>query len=222
VLHGIERLGHDRIRIGPKEFRLFVNEHRLPDGTSLGVEVAGRPNCGYQDLFEIDYLKGVAAHQLLPGLSITIYAPRLATKQIESLEVRNPYGAPVLSFAISHDYVDWNHKSNLIHFSNSLAAELLKNLPDCVSASSKADDQNVLVAVRLDVPQTVDLYEYIDRIDQCVSKILSNCLGYSGELEPGSVVALKPDEHGYKWWLRYVVIPVLGSAALIALLNWIF
>lgn len=220
MIYGLERLGQNRIRIGPKEFKLFVNEHRLPDGTTLGVEVAGRPNCGYQDLFETEYLKGISAHQLLHGLSISVYHPRLATKQIDGFEFRNPYGAPILSFSISHDYADWKNSSNLIHFSAALAGDFLQKLPDCVSATSRPDDVNVVVSVRLDVPQTADLYEYISQVDQCTLQILNERMqSLTGKPVPPQ--GLKPDEHGYKWWLRYIVTPILGSAALIALLRWV-
>jgi len=222
VIYGIERISQDRIRIGPKEFKLFVNERSLPDGTTIGVEVAGRPNCGYQDLFEIEYLKGVLAHQLLSGLSISIYQPRLATKQIDALEVRSPYGAPILSFSISHDYADWKHNSNLIHFSSALAADLLQKLPGCVSATSKAEDVDVVISAKLDIPQTADLHEYITQVDTHVSKLLQDRMGLWAETPTKAHPTLKPDEHGYKWWLRYVVIPVAGSAAVVALLNWIF
>lgn len=216
---GIEFVGKDRVRIGQAEYRLFLHDPPLPGGRASVVEVSGKPHCGYQELLEIDQLKGVTANQLPKGFSISIYAPRLATKNIDSMEIRNAFGAIKLSFTVSHDYEDWKHPSNLIHFSNHLAAEFLKSVPDCASARSRPDDVNVSVTCELDMPRTAELSQYIALVDACVGQVIGRLL--SGESKGLSTTHLKPDEHGYKWWVRYVLIPIAGSATLVALLNWV-
>ncbi len=27
-----------------------------------------------------------------------------------------------------------------------------------------------------------------------------------------------PDAHGYKWWLRYIVVPIIGGGGLVAII----
>lgn len=220
MLLGIEQTSYDKIRIGPETFRLVHCQHPLPDGTTMGVEVAGRPYCGYQQIFDVEYLKGIPAYQLPKGLYIAIYAPRLSVKQIDHIEIANPYGSPALSLLLSYGYGEWDGESNLNHFGSTFAGKLLHALPHCVSAKAEPQDSALGISVRLDIPKTADLYDFLHQIDIAIADLLQE------SVKPRSIhtnpPTLKPDEHGYKWWLRYIVIPVLGSALVVAVLKWVF
>lgn len=220
MLLGIEQTSHDKIRIGPETFRLVHCRHPLPDGTTMGVEAAGRPHSGYQQIFDVECLKGALAHQLPKGLYIAVYAPKLSVKQIIHIEIANPYGAPTLSLSLSYSYCEWGEESNLNRFGSALAGKVLNALPHCVSASAKPQDSALDISFRLDIPKTADLHDFLRQTDIAIASLIQE------STKPGSAHAnpptLKPDEHGYKWWLRYIVIPVLGSALVVAVLKWVF
>lgn len=221
MLYGIERLSENRIRIGPKDFRLLVLDKPLPDGTYLGVEVAGRPYSDRQEQFDLELFRGAFAYQLFRGLYVAIYSPIVDTKSLVHAELLNPYGSPMLKLSLSYTYATWVGEPNLNLLCQRLAETFLKELPGCTSTKWKPDEVSADVNLCLDVPQNTDLYEFISSTDKQITSIerrlTSLSPGHSSKLSS----MLKPDEYGYKWWVRYVLIPLAGSAAVFAIVRYL-
>lgn len=220
MLYGIERLGENKIRIGPKDFRLVVLDKPLPDGTCLGVEVAGRPFSDRQEQFDLELLKGAFAYQLFRGLYVAIYSPIVETKSLIQAELLNPYGSPMLKLSLSYTYATWAGETNLNLFCQRLADTLLKELSGCTSATSKPDDVSADVNLCLDVPQSADLYEFVSDTDKQLANIERRLVLSALVRSSKPANGLKPDEHGYKWWVRYVLIPIAGSAVAVAIVRY--
>jgi hypothetical protein len=214
---GIERLGETTLRIGPKTFRLVVAEHPLPDGTYMGVEGAGRPFSEHQQQFDLEVFKGVLARQLLKGLYIGVYSPIVESPNISYIEIANPYGNPTLLVSLTFDYADWTHEANVIVFCKGLAARLSRELPGCTSARSKPADVCVDVSLRIDIAQAADIYEFVRAIDERIKRIMNVAI----DSPDSAAAALKPDEHGYMWWVRHALIPLAGSAAILAIIRYL-
>jgi len=220
MIQGIERLDEKRIRIGSKEFRLGIADHPLPDGTYMGVEAAGRPYTERQQQFDLELFQGTQANQLFKGLYIGIYSPIVESKNISYIELANPYGNPTLCLSLSFEYAGWTGESNLVHLGKRLSQTFLKEIPSCTSATSKAADVAVDISLKIDIPRSEDLYEFVRAIDQKVNDEIRRATTLPNA--DGAVAGdLKPDEHGYKWWVRYVLIPLLGSAAVVAVVQLI-
>ena len=221
MIRGIERLGENEVRIGAKTFRLGVCDRPLPDGTYLGVDAAGRPYSEYQQQIDLELLQGASAHQLFKGLYIGIYAPIVESQCITYMELANPYGNPVLLLSISFSYSDWTEDSNLNFFGKRLAEDFLKQITGCVSAKSTAEDVSVELSLKIDVPQDADLYQFIHAVDQEINGIVRHATAGRSNDSPAKTTQLKPDEHGYKWWLRYALIPLAGSAAILVIIQYL-
>jgi len=221
MFYGIERLGENKIRIGPKDFRLAVLGQPLPDGTYLGVEVAGRPFSDRQEQFDLELLKGAFAYQLFRGLYVAIYSPIVETKSLVHAELLNPYGSPMLKLSLSYTYATWTGETNLNTFCQRLAETFLKELPGCTFAKSKPDDVSADINLCLDIPQGADLYEFISSTDKQIAGVERRFASPSPAHSSKPANALKPDEHGYRWWVRYVLIPLAGSAAVFAIVRYL-
>ncbi|MGV3627408.1 MAG: hypothetical protein ACO1PN_06940 [Betaproteobacteria bacterium] len=218
-MNGFVELPNDHVQIGSKIFH--IGRHDFRDGVTYTLEVGGGSKSGYanEDVLPIEELKNVRIMDLPKGFGLHIYMPSLPeTPEIQGINLKHVFGRGKANFNIGFIYGTWKAEHNLLLYARKVAARLLLELPDCRSASFYDEEVGVGLACDLDIPIEADLYQYIHELDKRVKAIIHTPL-HTSDITTKPVAGLKPDEHGAKWWIRYVLIPLAGSATIIALLK---
>lgn len=173
-------------------------------------------------------MREVFAEDLPQDFSMSVYEPNVGYNPINYLVLKNVGRSLESLTLLQHYYQDWTHPANLHHFYRKLGERLKTSLPECKNIDINADEVSVSLWATCGMSGHEDLFAHISKIARVMESDLralavdehskSSELGEPRRKE-GSI-ELKPDEIGYKWWLRYIVIP-LGVAATGAVIVWL-
>ncbi len=215
----VELIDASSIRLGARSYRVFTLDKELNDGTLLSVETYGRApmiSPDLQDKFSLDDLGGVLSSDLPDKFSFMAYEPALDTPGLNNIYFKSRGGKQYFVGEIFQSYQEWTGAENIADYGARLATRLRAALPRCISSRPQRDEYGITLWFTVEIPAHTDLAEYVRSIDsqayRSVIEVRSNVLPSTG-----TPVTLKPDERGLKWWIRYVAVPLLGSATLLAL-----
>jgi len=142
---------------------------------------------------------------------------------------RNLYGLTItkkldvtrLCIQINFEHWDWHLPENLHHFAERLVQTLKKSSDAQIEASFERDDVGLTFLASVIAPSNQDLYSTFLQLASDTLKAYRSTLaqGYNVPPEsssPPSAEIKTPlpslsDTHGTRWWIRYVVVPVVGS-----------
>jgi hypothetical protein len=215
-MRGFKEVSGDNVQIGRNTFQ--VCRHDFRNGTTVSLEVGGGPRSGFTNILPIEDLQNIRVMDLPKGFSLDIYMPTLPkSPEIEGLSFKHVHGKGICSLSLGFVYAEWKNECNLALYSKEVAAKMLLELPNCFAVSVDNEDVGTRISCSLDIPTHVDLYQQSQELGLIVSNVLAPKKSTSSyrELLP----ALKPDEHGVRWWIRYVLIPIFGSATLLGLIR---
>lgn len=216
-MKGFKELPDNLVQIGSKTFH--IHRHDFHNGTIINLEVGGGARVGYMEVLPIEELQSVRIMDMPKGFSLDIYMPSLpATPEIEGINIKNIHGKGRCNFRLGFMYSNWEIERNLLIYSREIAARLLLELPDCRSAYFNDEEVGTSVACDLEVPIEADLHQYLHELDKRVHEII-RAPARKVDRPVAEGVQLKPDEHGMKWWIRHVLIPLAGSAAVVGLFK---
>lgn len=207
----------DGIKIGSKYFCLGKYDYH--DGTKLIVEVSGSENNGFDEILPVEELKHIRLMDLPDKFNLFIFMPTLPNApEIENLNFKKLYNNGSCVFSVSYTYQKWKSDKNLKHYLRGVAAKILAELTKVNTVSIEDDEYGVTVNCSLNVAIERDLYEFINELELDVRNIIDS-FTYNESSVSKPVTHLKPDEEGAKWWIRYVFTPLVGSAALLAIIK---
>jgi hypothetical protein len=116
----------------------------------------------------------------------------------------------------------WPHNTNVIHFAQALASTIEKQLVGCKSVRYDLQEYGPQLHCEIALDTEADLWIAIQSMDKQLNSIVRNSIiSDAGLVKMPAPAALKPDEAGAKWWVRYVGIPLL-VVALAALGKLVF
>ncbi|MDR7070601.1 hypothetical protein J2X02_003466 [Pseudoxanthomonas japonensis] len=216
----VEIVDASLVRLGARSYRMFTLDKALDDGTLLSVETYGRPQTishGLQNKFSLDDLAGVLSSDLPDKFSFMAYEPALDTPGLDNIYFKSRGGKQYFVGAIFQGYQEWSGAENLADYGARLATQLRAALPRCISSKPQRDEYGVTLWFTAEIPTDTDLAEYVRSID---SQAYRSVIEVRSNVKPSTATppALKPDERGPKWWIRYVAVPLLGSATVLALI----
>ncbi|WP_223115553.1 hypothetical protein, partial [Luteimonas suaedae] len=151
-----------------------------------------------------------------PGLQIRPLL-KAGGRRLDNIYFKSKAGKQHLTGSIFHGYQEWAGAENLADYGARLAAQLRTALPSCISCRTQRDEYGVTVWFTVEIPAQSDLSRYLRNIDSLTLRNIADSRGGASHAfvlrasaPPGS------DDRGIKWWIRYVVVPLLGSATAVA------
>ncbi len=225
-MNPIEIQSSTRIRIGSHVYRCFFEQDQKPGFHVYTVETHGRPDGDYPQKFHIDDLRDLFASDLPESFSLSVYAPHLRIKCIDGLWVQKHEGRSELSLSFLHNFTDWHFSQNLHHFYHELRIALLKDPPYPLEVSIEKDEYGLSAWVKSSITNQEDINTHVFKVAAYIEKnIEEQTMVFASKSmrqeAVGNSAKLKPDEDGWKWWVRYVVVP-LGVVTVAALLAFAF
>ncbi len=183
------------------------------------LEVGGRHGSGYEELLLIEQFADMRVQDLPEGLHISIQHPNTPLRLLESFTLLCGKKRTKASFTLFYSPDDWHQRKNLWHYTKELSGKLLGELIEANSASVGKDQGHTWIDIELEFQAKEEICNYIIDLEKRVQMIAQHVLKEKSETEYEPQAGLKPDEKGFKWWLRYIIVPVLGSAGLIGLIK---
>ena len=174
----------------------------------------------YPKLLLLEQLSDLRLKDLPQDLGITISRPNTPLNILESIDLRSGFYQGNLCFTVFYSSESWKSPTNLWHHTKSLAGKILSDIEDSMSAEVLRDQGCTWVNVSCRIPENTLIVDYIVGMEKRIDALIKELENKSGATQPGpKESSLKPDERGLKWWLRYVIVPIIGGSTLIALLK---
>lgn len=207
-----------RVKIGDVEYQTKIY-WAGPDKRQM-LEVGGKHGSGYGDLLLVEQFGDMRVKDLPDGLHISLHHPNTPLGLLESFTLLCAPRRTKVSFTLFYSFESWHHPKNLWHYAKELSGKLLADLDEARGASIGQDQGCVWIDVESEIPIKTEVRSYLIDLEMRVQSISQMIDKRKVEPESNSLqLDLKPDEKGLKWWLRYIIVPVLGSAGLIGLIK---
>jgi len=214
-MQGVALLG-DRIRLGERTYKLFHEPNPRPGFDEYYVELNGLLGGGaVGDFFDLDAMRGVIPTELPDNFGMSIYSPNLSCKEIDGVSVTKRGAKCSMHISVRHYFSDWLFPVNLYTFYKNIKKAFVDSTDGVFDVSIDKDEYGISASIEIVIDPTIDLFTHCHMLSRRVKKILEEsivALSHPGvSLRPShSAPELKPDELGFKWWLRYVVVPLIG------------
>lgn len=175
-----------------------------------------------QLLFVHDF-SDVRPTDLPNGISIVIQGPKSDFGQVSFADIKKINDKSELTVVLNFDYVDWHLPLNLQHFVESFRDALIQQVDHANNCHIDHRDIGLSVDCSVGVDPDTNYFSAFKKVDAQVLATYRKCLSdiykqqHVPKLEP--ITVSRPDEaaSGARWWVRYVIVPVIGSGAVAAL-----
>jgi hypothetical protein len=219
TVSAFEMIGNESFRIGDRVVSCHFSDQPSNGKYRYYADVTSDERdkiC--QHLFVHDF-RDVYPSDLPNGISINIQSPRSDFRQVSYAEITKVNDKSELTIVICFDFLDWHLPINLVSFAERYRDALLCRVDGAlrchidqsepglfvVCSTSVTPDQNYLSSYRAVVRQALSTYR------KCLENI------YQQPASEGVAPPQVTDTVGARWWVRYVVVPILGSGAVAAI-----
>lgn len=175
-----------------------------------------------QHLFVHDF-REVRPVDLPNGISIVIQSPKSEFRQVGFAEINKINDRSELIVTITFDYADWHHPLNLQHFAERYCDAWRQDVAQATNCHIDRSEIGLYINCSIQVSPEVDYLSAYQKIDAQVLAVYRKCLSEVSTQNtqpktdaPSTPVGERTDS-GAKWWVRYVIVPVIGSGAVAAL-----
>jgi hypothetical protein len=224
-----ELLGPGKARLGSNEFIAQCLDAARADGMRYVIEVTADSRQQHGQHLTPHGLREIRPKDLPNGFYLSMErldATHFFFRNIHFLTIFKKDDRLKLEIMISFDHADWHLPVSLAVFSDQYVAALCEN---SAVASGVQSEYGVDVTYSFIVAPDEDLYlAFQQGAGACLRKY-RECIasGYGGTAQKVHRVAssLSTDLDGHRWWIRYVVVPIVGSgtfAAVVAALLSLF
>ncbi|SRR5258706_5723400 len=220
----VEILGQRQLRVRDRHFEMFFSDPPRIDGSIYNLEANGQDDESGRTHLEPYELRGVLGKDLPNALSISIYRPKSHLGNMMCMvDFENLNQGPVTKAVICLDQVNWHLPMHLADFCDELS-QLIASAKDLVTSTNSTEDEgSIYITVTAPIGPTVDCYAVFQSVDELILRSYRGTLRMFMRETPARRAKESPappaDTHGPRWWIRYVVVPVvLGGLTIAALL----
>jgi hypothetical protein len=219
----IEIVEPKRIRIRDRHFDVFYHAPPQSDGSIYDLEASANELSHARNHLKPHELRGIRGRDLPAGLSIMIESPKSHLKNMSLVYFENLNEGPIVKSWIYFDHADWHLPLHLIDFCDLVQEEIASSKDVVRRVEVHESDVGVNLLCVAPVSPLADCYLVFQALDDLILKGYRACLRSLMKDAPALRVKSTDipvaDGHGAKWWIRYVVVPVVVAfVALIALL----
>ena len=161
-------------------------------------------------------LRGLRPSDVPNGLSLSIYRPKSSFRLLSSFELRKLDDESQISVNVDLAFADWHLPKNLRDFVDDYRSALLRGLTNLVNVTIDQDEVGYSLTCAVKVSPSGDFFAaYTSLAEEVLAayrQALAELVRPSAPIQPTSPT----DGHGPRWWIRYVVVPILGSGAVAA------
>lgn len=210
--------------IGNREFPLSMLSPPLKDGSKYVIEATGNLANQHKTTISPSDLHGVLGSMIPAGLDLIIDEAQGKTPWLCFVSFQNLSLGRCIKLCINISYKDWTYRINLIHFAEDLQLSIEHELPTCQSVSVEKDEYGVYICAQFMLNEKDDCYETFSKIDEGIFSIHKQTIARTDARFTTKRKSQDADgsDSGYRWWVRYVVVPLLSGTLGVFLLGYVF
>jgi hypothetical protein len=215
-----ELLGSGKVRLGSNELKAYYLDRVDGDGARYVIEVSADMHQQHMQHLAPHGLREIYPRDLPNGFYLSMErldATRSFFRNVHFLTILKKDDCLNLGLVISFDHTDWHLPISLAAFSDQYVAAL-EETP--AKARVVQSEYGVDITCSFAVAPNEDLYVAIQRTAANCLRKYRECIasGYGVVVQqvrraPSHV---SHDMYGHKWWIRYVLVPIIGSGAFAA------
>ena len=216
------RLESNKAFIGHREFRLGLISPPLRDGTTKLIEASSNPANPHQQNLSVSELFGVLGGMLPSGMDILIHEPHGKTPCLRTISFQNLAAGRCMQFLLCIDFANWPYRTNAIHFADAFRANLENDLSNCQSIEVSKNEYGVNITIQIILGEKSDCHEEFKITDEKIFQIYKREIA---QADRPYITKPKSNESGadagYRWWVRYVIVPIVSGGLGAAAIGWI-
>lgn len=204
-----------KIKIG--EYALEAHYDENPrDGFRYSIDTNGNPREKQGQKFYPHFLKGLNGGSFPDSVDLNIYDAKRKFRHIDSIWVRKLDGKCSIKNSMSFYYSDWELPESISQFVDRYIAALReqRNI-EKVTFSKDEYGYNIFCAVS--VSGSENIYSSIESLEENQEFLYRKLL-----IKPDTKSSEKYGEGRLHWWIRYVIVPLIGSGTIAAVLAKYF
>lgn len=155
------------------------------------------------------------------GFSLTIEQPRSDFRQINSVNIKKLDDLSKLVVTLYFSFSDWHLPLNLSHFAEAYCSSLRENVENETDTYVEPDNLGVYVCCGVSVSSTTSFFSAYRKAEAQILATYRTCLADvykpAASLKKDTKQVPSVDVSGAKWWVKYVIVPVLGSGSVAAI-----
>jgi hypothetical protein len=221
-----ELLGQGRVRIGSVDLKVHEYPAATADEDRYVIEATADQHQKFAQHFPPHELRSTRPSDLPNGLYLSIERlehGRAIFRNLHFLTVKKYRDQTTLTLAIYFEHWDWHLPESVTTFAERYASALTA-LPGGGSlALAQTQDTGAAVTYSLVAPVDQDIYTSFQNAAQGCLKQFRTCIAEGYKTSSGSSARSKSpfkiessDSTGPRWWVRFVLVPLLGSGAFAA------
>ena len=213
----------DRIQINARELGLKLISPPMRDGTTFLVETTSNPADRLYEKLSVNELRGLLGAMLPQGLDLQIDSPESRTPGLRHVFFQNLTNGREIHIAVHIGYYkEWPHKTNLNYVADELRSVVDRQLPNCRSTYLDKGDIGVTLFCEVHLEPTDDCYEAYVSTDKALCLLLKNVISNTDRQSASKVETNAPHpDAGFRWWLRYVLVPIISGGTGAAIIGWL-
>ncbi|NEZ02537.1 hypothetical protein G4Y73_00065 [Wenzhouxiangella sp. XN201] len=199
------------IQIGESILEAYFSNEPI-DGFPLTVETHSNHARKVGQKFYPRQLQGLRGEQFPEGVDLAIYEAKRGFRYVNAIWVKKLAGQCEISNSISLDFHSWDLPESLGSFIDRYV-DALQSSELAIRVSSSKTEYGFDLISTIDVPGTSDIYSRLEQLESTQESL------YRKELIPPTGGPIqKYGEERRHWWIRYVIVPLVGSGAVAAVL----
>lgn len=218
-----ELINQTTVRIGDRVLTSHLCDPPLEGKHRYVIEATSDERNRYGQQLYIHDFREIYPTDLPNGISINIERPKSSFRDVGFIDIKKSDDHSELSIIVCLDFADWHLPLNLPHFAEKYIDSLKENVAGILRAEIETTDAGLYIVCGVTVMPTSTYLSAYRNLDAQVLATYRKCLG--DIYKPKSVKKAEPgqpqDYSGTKWWVRYVVVPVIGSGAFAAAAAWL-
>jgi hypothetical protein len=213
-----EFTGPDSVRIGARTLRVRVQDAPMKDGTTHHVEATSNPTAKFQEKLCPAELAGLKAESIPYGFQLTIYQPEARATGLDFLAIDNIRHGHRMLIALSFYFSDWSRRTSLVDFAEVFRALIEQKVAACRDVRLEKDEYGVSLWISLSMNPGDDFYERFTEAESAIMDLYKQALAKADDKLQSLA---SPADSGFRWWLRYVIVPIVSGGTGAALVVWL-
>lgn len=202
-----------------------IGEHKLEahydesprDGFRYSIDAIGNSHDKRGQKFYPHFMKGINGSSFPDSVDLHVYDVKRKFRHIDSIWVRKVDGRCSIMNSMSLYYPDWELPESISNFVDRYVKALRKQC-DIAEVEFSKDEYGYNIFCTVNISESEDIYSGIEKLEEAQEFLYRKLL-----IKPDKKVSEKYGEGRLHWWIRYVIVPLIGSGTIAAILaNYLF
>lgn len=222
TINKIKILNDNLFEIGREQYKVFYRENPRKHEYKYYIEADGNDLSKFRQHLSPYNLSQITPEELPDSIRIKIDWPKAQFKNVIFVEYHRTSDVYTLEYTAYIDYSDWKENINLFKFVEKFIEDLKKRNASIINTYMYRETDSVYFVLTKKLQGDDDcLQTYLD-LDKFVDNTYHSILtDRDTNLFQNKSENKEVETEKYKWWIRFVIVPIICSGTFAALVAWL-